>query len=87
MFRVNKIGKGGRYFEKLEFSPDWKSSFLISLTFFSQNKDQNIRGLWGLFKPMILVHNHRQGARGAWANVLNEFRQGIVTDENFEILN
>ena len=35
---------------------------------------------------MILVHNHRQGARKEWANVLNEFRKGIVSDENFEIL-
>ena len=48
--------------------------------------DQNTRGLWGLFEPMILKFNHRQGASGEWANVLNRFRQGIVTDEDFELL-
>ena len=35
---------------------------------------------------MILIHNHRQGARQEWANVLNRFRLGIVTDEDFELL-
>ena len=48
--------------------------------------DQNDRGLWGLFEPMILVFNHRQGARQEWANVLNRFRMGIVTDEDYELL-
>ena len=36
---------------------------------------------------MILIHNHRQGARQEWANVLNRFRLGIVTDEDFELIN
>jgi hypothetical protein len=35
---------------------------------------------------MILEFNHRQGASKEWANVLNQFRKGIVTDENYELL-
>ena len=48
--------------------------------------DKNTCGLWGLFEPMILAHNHRQGEGSKWANVLNEFRLGIVSDENFKLL-
>ena len=35
---------------------------------------------------MILAHNHRQGEGCKWANVLNEFRLGIVSDENFKLI-
>lgn len=35
---------------------------------------------------MILKHNHRQGTSSEWANILNRFREGIVTDEDFELL-
>ena len=35
---------------------------------------------------MILEYNHRQGESKEWANVLNQFRKGIVTDENYELL-
>ena len=35
---------------------------------------------------MILKHNHRQGEGCKWANVLNEFRLGKVSDENFALI-
>ena len=35
---------------------------------------------------MILKHNHRQGNDSEWTNVLNRFREGIVTDADFEML-
>jgi hypothetical protein len=35
---------------------------------------------------MILSHNHRQGASKEWANVLNELRRGIVSDEHYELI-
>ena len=63
--------------------------FIISLkrnVIFYLPTDQNTFGLWGLFEPMILTFNHRQGASGEWANVLNRFRRGIVTDEDYELL-
>ena len=45
-----------------------------------------IEDLWKLFNPWILQHNHRQGAGGEWANILNRFREGIVTDDDLKIL-
>ena len=42
--------------------------------------------LWDRFEPMILKHNHRQGEGNAYANALNEFREGIVTEENEALL-
>ena len=38
--------------------------------------------LWEMFEPIILKHNHRQGEGNAWANSLNNFRRGIVTNED-----
>ena len=35
---------------------------------------------------MILKHNHRQGNDSEWTNVLNRFREGIVIDADFEML-
>ena len=35
---------------------------------------------------MILEFNHQQGESKEWANFLNQFRKGIVTDENYELL-
>ena len=45
-----------------------------------------IQNLWDLFEPWILSHNHRQGDGCSWANVLNEFRKGIVSEENLKLL-
>ena len=45
-----------------------------------------INPLWNTFEPMILRHNHRQGEGEAWANTLNLFRKGIVTQEHEELL-
>ena len=33
-----------------------------------------------------MKHNHGQGNGSEWTNVLNRFREGIVTDEDFEPL-
>ena len=46
----------------------------------------DIKNLWELFEPMILNQNHRQGDGGDWANVLNRFREGIVTDDDLKLL-
>ena len=61
------------------------------LCFFNQiflhfHLEENTRGLWGLFDPVILKHNHRQGNNSKWTNVLNRFREGIVNDDDFELL-
>ena len=42
--------------------------------------------LWELFEPWILKYNHRQGASSEWANVLNRFREGIVNEEDLNLL-
>ena len=42
--------------------------------------------LWNQLKPMILKHNHRQGKDKTWAETLNRFREGIVWDEDVEVL-
>ena len=42
--------------------------------------------LWNSFQPMILKHNHRQGNESIWADVLNQFREGIVTEEGEALL-
>ena len=42
--------------------------------------------LWRNCEPMILKHNHRQGESSEWANILNRFRVGTVTDEDFKLL-
>ena len=46
----------------------------------------DIHNLWQLFKPWILKHNHRQGESSDWASILNEFREGIVSQENLALL-
>jgi hypothetical protein len=35
--------------------------------------------LWGIFQPVVLQHNHRQGDEKSWANTLNRLREGQVT--------
>ena len=47
---------------------------------------ENVKPLWKEFKPMILKHNHRQGKDKSWAESLNRFREGIVRDEDVEVL-
>ena len=42
--------------------------------------------LWNSFKPMILAHNHRQGEENEWADALNEFRVGIVSERGKSLL-
>ena len=42
--------------------------------------------LWYKFEPYELVHNHRQGEGGKWADCLNRFRKGIFTKEDIEVL-
>ena len=42
--------------------------------------------LWKSFKPMILAHNHRQGEENEWADALNEFRVGIVSEKGKSLL-
>ena len=44
------------------------------------------KSLWKQFQPMILKHNHRQGDEKQWAEALNEFRIGIVTEQNEALL-
>ena len=46
----------------------------------------DLQNLWELFKPWVLKHNHRQGDGCDWANILNEFRVGNVSDENLKLL-
>ena len=60
-----------------------KTNKLISILL---QTDQNKYGLWGLFEPLILSYNHRQGESSNWANVLNRFREGLVTDEDLKLL-
>ena len=48
--------------------------------------NKGILDLWNSFQPMILQHNHRQGDEKVWANVLNQFREGIVTEEGGALL-
>ena len=57
---------------------------LFFLTFLFS--DQGEKGLWHLFEPMLLTHNHRQGEARLWVERLNRFRMGIVTDEDFKAL-
>lgn len=51
---------------------------------YKANKD--ILDLWNNFQPMILQHNHRQGDEKIWADVLNQFREGIVSEEGEALL-
>ena len=51
---------------------------------YEANKDT--LDLWNCFKPMILQHNHRQGDEKEWADALNEFRVGIVSEKGDAML-
>ena len=51
---------------------------------FAVNYD--IENLWELLQSWILRHNHRQGESSEWANILNRFREGIVTDGDLKAL-
>ena len=51
---------------------------------FAVNKDT--LELWKSFEPMILTHNHRQGEEKEWAEALNEFRVGLVTEKGEALL-
>ena len=42
--------------------------------------------LWQQFEVFTLTHNHRQGEGNHWANVLNEIREGIVTEDTEKLL-
>ena len=42
--------------------------------------------LWEQFEVYNLIHNHRQGEGNAWTNLLNEMREGIVTEEAENVL-
>ena len=46
----------------------------------------DVYNLWQTFTPIILVHNHRQGSSKDWAESLNRFRVGIVTENDEQIL-
>ena len=46
----------------------------------------HVDSLWKLFKPMELVHNHRQGQGSKWTEMLNRFRIGEGTEEDKEVL-
>ena len=50
------------------------------------NVSYHLNNLWQFFKPWILTYNHRQGEGCKWANVLNRFREGIITDEDLDLL-
>ena len=51
---------------------------------FEANKDT--LDLWNSFEPMILKHNHRQGDEKEWAEVLNEFRIGVISEKGETLL-
>jgi hypothetical protein len=51
---------------------------------FQANKDT--LDLWNSFEPMILRHNHRQGEEKEWAEALNEFRIGVVSEKGEALL-
>ena len=51
---------------------------------FQANKDT--LDLWNSFEPMILKHNHRQGDEKEWAEALNEFRIGVVSEKGKALL-
>ena len=59
---------------------------------FGSPEDKHCQGLyaakplWNELTPMILKHNHRQGKDKAWAETLNRFREGIVCEEDVEVL-
>ena len=46
----------------------------------------NVDPLWAKFKPMELVHNHRQGKESEWTNTLNRIRDNTYTEEDVEVL-
>ena len=67
--------------------PPVKSSYIFSTPNLAQFEGlASAKPLWKEFKPMILKKNHRQGEDKVWADVLNDFRKGIVTDDGEKIL-
>ena len=42
--------------------------------------------LWKQFEVFELCHNHRQGEGNTWASILNEIREGIVSEETISLL-
>ena len=42
--------------------------------------------LWKKFAPYELIHNHRQGEDGIWADCLNRFRLGTFTEDDIKVL-
>ena len=42
--------------------------------------------LWKQFEVFELCHNHRQGEGNTWASILNEIREGIVSEETVRLL-
>ena len=59
--------------------------FKTPLTIKFQANKENLE-LWKSFQPMILKHNHRQGDEKEWADALNEFRVGIVSEKGETLL-
>ena len=51
---------------------------------YQANKD-NLE-MWDSFQPMILTHNHRQGEEKEWADALNVFLVGLVTEKGEALL-
>ena len=42
--------------------------------------------LWKSFFPIVLKENHRQKEQKAWAETLNRFREGIITQNDESLL-
>ena len=59
---------------------------------FDHPKSQHFRSLhketplWKSFTPVVLKKNHRQKEEKLWADTLNRFRKGIVTQEDENLL-
>ena len=46
----------------------------------------SVSPLWKMFEPFELVHNHRQGDGFVWAQALNRFRVGMITEADVDLL-
>lgn len=67
--------------------PPVTGSYIFSEPKMPKNKVSfEIENIWECFEPWILKHNHRQGAEGQWATILNRFREGIVLEADLNIL-
>ena len=47
----------------------------------------DINPLFRIFDPVVLKENHRQGKANEWAECLNRFREGVLTQSDKELLN